>query len=233
MYKVERTHSSAQIVKGFEELEGKEVKVAGRLMSKRGQGKVLFSDIHDRDGKLQLFVKIDVVGEEALKEFKSLDLGDWIAATGTVFKTKTGEVSVKVTSFQLICKSLKPLPEKFHGLKDPDLRYRQREVDIITNPEVKTTFLKRAQIIKGIRNFLDNKGYIEVDTPILGSIAGGAAARPFITHHNTLDIDMYLRIATELHLKRCIVAGFEKFMKWEEYLEMKECQLDIIQSLHL
>lgn len=210
VYKVERTHSSAQIVKGFEELEGKEVKVAGRLMSKRGQGKVLFSDIHDRDGKLQLFVKIDAVGEEALKEFKSLDLGDWIAATGTVFKTKTGEVSVKVTSFQLICKSLKPLPEKFHGLKDPDLRYRQREVDIITNPEVKTTFLKRAQIIKGIRNFLDNKGYIEVDTPILGSIAGGAAARPFITHHNTLDIDMYLRIATELHLKRCIVAGFEK-----------------------
>ena len=210
VYKVERTHSSAQIVKGFEELEGKEVKVAGRLMSKRGQGKVLFSDIHDRDGKLQLFVKIDAVGEEALKEFKSLDLGDWIAATGTVFKTKTGEVSVKVTSFQLICKSLKPLPEKFHGLKDPDLRYRQREVDIITNPEVKDTFIKRSQIIKGIREFLDNRGFLEVETPMLATIAGGASARPFITHHNTLDLDMFLRIAPELYLKRCIVAGFEK-----------------------
>ena len=210
VYKVERTHSSAQIVKGFEELEGKEVKVAGRLMSKRGQGKVLFSDIHDRDGKLQLFVKIDAVGEEALKEFKSLDLGDWIAATGTVFKTKTGEVSVKVTSFQLICKSLKPLPEKFHGLKDPDLRYRQREVDIITNPEVKDTFIKRSQIISGIRAFLDSRGFLEVETPMLATIAGGASARPFITHHNTLDLDMFLRIAPELYLKRCIVAGFEK-----------------------
>lgn len=210
VYKVERTHSSLDIINNFETLENKEVKIAGRLMSKRGQGKVIFSDIHDRDGKIQLFIKLDNVGEEALKEYKTFDLGDWVAATGEVFKTKMGEVSIKVSSFQLICKSLKPLPEKFHGLKDPDIRYRQREVDIITNPEVKDTFLKRAKIIKAIRDFLDNRGFLEVETPILSPIAGGAAARPFVTHHNTLDIDMYLRIATELYLKRCIVAGFEK-----------------------
>ncbi|MPQ42154.1 lysine--tRNA ligase [Clostridium tarantellae] len=210
VYKIDKTHSSTDIINNFNELEGKEVKVAGRLMSKRGQGKVIFSDIQDRDGRIQLFIKIDNVGDEALKEYKTFDLGDWIAATGVVFKTQKGEISVKVTSFQLICKSLKPLPEKFHGLKDPDTRYRQREVDIITNPEVKETFLKRAKIIKAIREFLDNKGFLEVETPILSPIAGGAAARPFITHHNTLDIDMYLRIATELYLKRCIVAGFEK-----------------------
>ncbi|MDK0840649.1 lysine--tRNA ligase [Clostridium perfringens] len=210
VYKVERTHSSADVKDNFEELEGKEVKVAGRLMSKRGQGKVVFADLADLPGKIQLFIKIDNVGEEALKEFKTFDLGDWVAATGEVFKTKMGEVSVKVTSFELICKSLKPLPEKWHGLKDPDLRYRQREVDIITNPEVKDTFIKRSQIVKAIREFLDNRGFLEVDTPILSPIAGGAAARPFITHHNALDIDMYLRIATELYLKRLIVAGFEK-----------------------
>ena len=210
VYKVERTHSSADVKDNFEELEGKEVKVAGRLMSKRGQGKVVFADLADLPGKIQLFIKIDNVGEEALKVFKTFDLGDWVAATGEVFKTKMGEVSVKVTSFELICKSLKPLPEKWHGLKDPDLRYRQREVDIITNPEVKDTFIKRSQIIKAIREFLDNRGFLEVDTPILSPIAGGAAARPFITHHNALDIDMYLRIATELYLKRLIVAGFEK-----------------------
>ena len=210
VYKVERTHSSKQVKDNYDELEGKVVTVAGRIMSKRGQGKVVFSDIHDRDGKIQLFIKIDAVGEENLKEYKSFDLGDWVAATGEVFKTRTGEVTVKVTDFILTCKSLKPLPEKFHGLKDPDLRYRQREVDIITNPEVKDTFIKRSQIIKGIREFLDNKGFLEVDTPILSPIAGGAAAKPFITHHNALDIDMYLRIATELYLKRLIVAGFEK-----------------------
>ena len=210
VYKVNRTHSSQQVKDNFETLEGKEVTVAGRIMSKRGQGKVVFSDIHDRDGKIQLFIKIDEVGEEALKQYKTNDLGDWVTCTGEVFKTKTGEISVKAKTLELICKSLKPLPEKWHGLKDPDLRYRQREVDIITNPEVKTTFMKRSQIIKGIREFLDNRGFLEVETPMLATIAGGASARPFITHHNTLDLDMYLRIAPELYLKRCIVAGFER-----------------------
>ncbi|WP_027632584.1 lysine--tRNA ligase [Clostridium hydrogeniformans] len=210
VYKVERTHTSSKIKESYEDLEGKSVTIAGRLMSKRVQGKAGFADIHDRDGKMQLFVKIDNIGEEAHKAFKTLDLGDWIAVTGEVFKTKTGEISVLVKSYELICKSLKPLPEKWHGLKDPDLRYRQREVDIITNSEVKETFLKRINIIKAIREFLDNRGFLEVETPILSPIAGGAAARPFVTHHNALDIDMYLRIATELYLKRCIVAGFEK-----------------------
>ena len=210
VYKVDRTHTSEQVKSNFEDLEGKEVTVAGRIMSKRGQGKVVFSDVHDRDVKIQLFIKIDEVGEEQLKSYKTFDLGDMVEATGEVFKTRTEEISIKVKSFQLICKSLKPLPEKWHGLKDPDLRYRQREVDLITNPEVKDTFIKRSQIIRGIREFLDNRGFLEVETPILSPIAGGAAARPFITHHNTLDIDMYLRIATELYLKRLIVGGFEK-----------------------
>lgn len=210
VYKVERTHTSGEVRANYEQLEGKIVTIAGRIMSKRGQGKVVFSDIHDRDGKMQLFIKIDEVGEENLKEYKAYDLGDMVAATGEVFTTQRGEISVKVKEFQLVCKSLKPLPEKWHGLKDPDLRYRQREVDIITNPEVKETFIKRSQIIKGIREFLDQRGFLEVETPILGAVAGGAAARPFITHHNTLDMDMYLRIATELYLKRLIVAGFEK-----------------------
>ena len=210
VYKVERTHMSEEVKSNYDSLEGSIVTVAGRIMSKRGQGKVVFSDIHDRDGKIQLFIKIDEVGEEALKSYKTYDLGDWVAATGEVFKTKTGEVSVKVKSFELICKSLKPLPEKLHGLKDPDLRYRQREVDMISNPEVKQNFIKRAAILKGIREFLGNKGFIEVETPMLSPIAGGASARPFITHHNTLDIDMYLRIAPELYLKRAIVAGLEK-----------------------
>ncbi|WP_326511888.1 lysine--tRNA ligase [Clostridium intestinale] len=210
VYKVERTHTSVQVKDEFETLEGKTVTIAGRLMSKRGQGKVVFADIHDRDGKMQLFIKLDAVGEENLKEFKTYDLGDWIAAEGEVFRTKAGEISVKVNAFQLISKSLKPLPEKWHGLKDPDLRYRQRELDLITNQEVRETFIKRSKIVSGIREFLDQKGYLEVDTPMLQTSAGGAAARPFTTHHNTLDIDMYLRIATELHLKRCIVGGFEK-----------------------
>ena len=210
VYKVERTHTSGEIINNFEELDGKEVSIAGRIMSKRGQGKVIFSDIHDRDGKMQLFIKLDIVGEETLNAYKTYDLGDIVAVKGTVMKTQKGEITVKPTEITLVCKALKPLPEKWNGLKDPDIRYRQREVDIITNPEVKETFLKRAQIIKEIRNYLDERGFIEVETPILSPIAGGAAARPFITHHNTLDIDMYLRIATELYLKRCIVAGFEK-----------------------
>lgn len=210
VYKVERTHSTSQVKDGYDQLEGKSVTVAGRLMSKRVHGKAGFSDVHDREGKIQLYIKIDDVGEEKLKEFKSFDIGDIISVTGVVFKTRTGEISLHVTDFQLTAKSLKPLPEKWHGLKDPDLRYRQREVDLIMNPEVKDTFLKRNAIIRGIREFLDNRGFLEVETPILSPIAGGAAARPFITHHNALDIDMYLRIATELYLKRLIVGGFEK-----------------------
>ena len=210
VYKVNRTHTSEEVKANYDTLEGKEVTVAGRLMSKRGQGKVVFSDIHDKDGKIQLFLKIDKVGEENLKQYKTLDIGDWVSASGEVFTTKTGEVSVNVNTFELTCKSLKPLPEKWHGLKDPDLRYRQREVDIITNAEVKDTFIKRSKIISAMREFLDTKGFLEVETPILGAIAGGAAAKPFTTHHNTLDMDMYLRIAPELYLKRLIVAGFEK-----------------------
>ncbi|MDP4089927.1 MAG: lysine--tRNA ligase [Bacillota bacterium] len=210
VYKVNRTHTSKEVKDNYDELENKEVTVAGRLMSKRVQGKAGFSDIHDRDGKLQLYIKIDDVGEEKLKEYKTFDLGDWISVTGTVFKTRTGEISVHIKDFELISKSLKPLPEKWHGLKDPDLRYRQRELDLITNPEVKETFIKRTKIIRAVREFLDNRGFLEVETPILSPIAGGAAARPFTTHHNALDIDMYLRIATELYLKRCIVGGLEK-----------------------
>lgn len=210
VYKVNRSHTSKEVKDNYEELEGKDVTVPGRLMSKRVHGKAGFSDIHDRYGKIQLYIKIDDVGEEKLKEFKTFDIGDWVSITGTVFKTKTGEISLHIKDFELISKSLKPLPEKWHGLKDPDLRYRQREVDLIMNAEVRETFIKRTQIIRAIREFLDNRGYLEVETPILSPIAGGAAARPFITHHNALDINMYLRIATELYLKRCIVGGFEK-----------------------
>ncbi|MBE6069277.1 MAG: lysine--tRNA ligase [Clostridium lundense] len=210
VYKVERTHTSDEVKENYEELEGKEVTVAGRLMSKRVHGKAGFSDIHDRYGKLQLYIKINDVGEEKLKEYKTFDIGDWVSIKGTVFKTKTGEVSVHILDFQLIGKSLKPLPEKWHGLKDPDLRYRQRYVDLIINQDVRDTFMKRTAIMRSIREFLDNRGYLEVETPVLSPIAGGAAAKPFNTHHNALNIDMYLRIATELYLKRLIVGGFEK-----------------------
>jgi len=210
VYKVTRTHTSDKVKENFEELEGKDVTVAGRLMSKRVQGKAGFSDIHDRFGKMQLYIKIDDVGEEKIKEYKSFDIGDFVSITGMVFKTQTGEVSVHIKDFQLLAKSLKPLPEKWHGLKDPDLKYRQREVDLIMNQTVRETFLKRTAIVSGVRAFLDKRGYLEVETPILSPIAGGAAARPFTTHHNSLDINMYLRIATELYLKRLIVGGFEK-----------------------
>ncbi|GAA0181550.1 lysine--tRNA ligase [Clostridium sediminicola] len=210
VYKVERTHTSMEVKENFEELEDKEVKVAGRLMSKRVHGKAGFSDIHDRYGKIQLYIKLNVVGEEKLKEYKTFDIGDFVSITGKVFKTKTGEVTLQIQDFQLLTKSLKPLPEKFHGLKDPDLRYRQRYVDLIVNKDVKDVFLKRTAIIRYMREFLDNKEFIEVETPILSPIAGGAAAKPFTTHHNALDIDMYLRIATELYLKRLIVGGLEK-----------------------
>lgn len=210
VYKVNRTHTSKEVKEGYDTLEGQQVTIAGRLMSKRVHGKAGFSDVHDRYGKIQLYIKIDDVGEEKLKEYKTFDIGDFVSITGIVFKTKTGEISIHITDFELIAKSLKPLPEKWHGLKDTDLRYRQRYVDLIMNADVKDTFLKRTAIIRAIREFLDNKDYLEVETPVLSSIAGGAAAKPFITHHNALDIDMYLRIATELYLKRLIVGGFEK-----------------------
>jgi lysyl-tRNA synthetase class 2 len=208
--KYERTHTSKDIRDNFEEFEGKTIKTAGRLMSKRIHGKAGFSDIYDRYGKLQLYVRIDDVGEDKLKFFKSLDIGDIIGVTGFIFKTKTGEISVHVKDFILLTKSLRPLPEKWHGLKDPDLRYRQRYVDLIMNADVKETFMRRTKIIKAIRKFLDDRDYLEVETPILSTIASGAAARPFVTHSNALDIDLYLRIATELYLKRLIVGGFEK-----------------------
>lgn len=210
VYKVEVTHNSTEIKENHEALAGVKIKTAGRLMRKRVQGKAGFSDIHDREGKLQLYIKLDNVGEEKLKFFKTLDLGDWISVEGEVFITRTGEVSLQVSSFELIAKALKPLPDKWHGLQDADIRYRQREVDLIVNPEVREKMIKRTRIIREIRNYLDERGYLEVETPILSPIAGGAAARPFTTHHNALDIDMYLRIATELYLKRLIVGGFEK-----------------------
>jgi lysyl-tRNA synthetase class 2 len=210
VYKVNRTHTSKEIKENFEELENKTVTVAGRLMSKRVHGKAGFSDIQDRYGRIQLYIKINDVGEEKLKEFKSFDIGDLLSVTGMVFKTKTGEISVHIHDFELNTKSLKPLPEKWHGLKDMDLRYRQRYVDLIMNEDVRDTFLKRTQFIRHMREFLDSRDYLEVETPILSSIAGGAAAKPFVTHHNALNIDMFLRIATELYLKRLIVGGFEK-----------------------
>ena len=208
--KFNRTHTSKQIVENYEELEGKDVTVAGRLMAKRIMGKASFCHIQDGDGKIQSYVSINELGEESYKHFKEDDIGDIIGITGFVFKTKTGEISIHAKEVTLLSKSLRPLPEKFHGLKDTDLRYRQRYVDLIMNPEVKDTFLKRIQILQEVKNILNEKGYLEVETPILNTIAGGAAARPFITHHNTLDMDMYLRIANELYLKRLIVGGFDK-----------------------
>ena len=193
-----------------EESQPEAVSIAGRLMSKRGQGKVAFCDLQDHTGRIQLYIKKDLVGEETYTEFKKYDIGDIIGIEGTVFKTHMGEISIKVSNIELLTKSLRPLPEKWHGLKDVDLRYRQRYVDLIVNPEVKETFLKRTKILREIKNYLDNLGYLEVDTPILNVIAGGASARPFVTHHNTLDMPMYLRIANELYLKRLIVGGFDK-----------------------
>ncbi len=198
------------INENYEKYEGKTVAVAGRMMSKRIMGKASFAHISDRSGKVQIYIGINVVGDDSYKEFAKWDLGDIIGVKGEVFKTRTGEITVKAHEMILLSKSLRPLPEKWHGLKDTDMRYRQRYLDLIVNPDVKDTFEKRSAVIRSIRRFLDDKGYLEVETPVLHSIAGGAAARPFITHHNTLDIDMYLRIALELHLKRLIVGGFDR-----------------------
>ena len=206
-----RDISAQEIRDRFSELENKDVCIAGRIMSWRDMGKASFMDIYDRSGRIQVYMKIDQVGEDSYTELKThWDVGDIISVKGYVFKTRRGEISVHAKEIRLLSKSLRPLPEKFHGLKDTDLRYRQRYLDLIVNPEVKETFIRRSRIIKTIRDMLDGMGYIEVETPVLSTIPGGATARPFITHHNTLDIDMYLRIATELHLKRLIVGGMER-----------------------
>ena len=208
--KFNRTNTAGEIKANYEKFEQKDVTVAGRIIAKRIMGKASFCTIQDCDEKIQSYVSINDLGEESYKAFKTFDIGDIIGITGFVFKTRTEEISVHAKEVTLLSKSLRPLPEKFHGLKDVDLRYRQRYVDLIMNPEVKETFIKRTQIINEIRNILNEKGYLEVETPILNTISGGATARPFITHHNTLDIDMYLRIATELNLKRLIVGGYDK-----------------------
>ncbi len=205
-----RDTENREIVERFEELENKDVCIAGRIMTLRDMGKARFLDLHDRTGKMQVYIKINDVGEEAFQNMDLWDIGDMLCVKGFVFRTRRGEISVHAKEMELISKSLLPLPDKYHGLRDTDTRYRQRYVDLIVNPEVKDTFTKRSAIIRTIRKFLDDRGYIEVETPILNLIPGGAAARPFITHHNTLDLDMYLRIAPELYLKRLIVGGLEK-----------------------
>ena len=202
--------TSQQIKDNFDAMEGKPVKVAGRLMSKRGMGKVSFCDLQDRDGRIQLYARQDEMDEAVYKKFKKFDIGDIVGVEGEAFRTQRGEMSVRAHNITLLSKSLLPLPEKFHGLQDKELRFRQRYVDLMVNPEVKKNFVIRSQFIKFMRNYLDNMGYMEVETPVLNTIAGGAAARPFITHHNTLDIDMYMRIATELPLKRLIVGGMDR-----------------------
>ena len=201
---------TTDIVEKFDEYEGKTVKIAGRLMSRRDMGKANFIDVLDGKGRIQCYIRINDVGEEVFEQYKKWDIGDIIGLSGMVFRTRRGEISVHVYEIELLAKSLLPLPEKFHGLKDQETRYRQRYVDLIVNPEVKDTFYKRSQILKEIRNYLDSMGFLEVDTPILVPLEIGASARPFVTHHNTLDIDMYLRIETELYLKRLIVGGMHR-----------------------
>ena len=203
-------NDSANIKENFDALEGQPVSIAGRLMSKRGMGKVSFCDLQDKSGRIQLYARKDEMDEEEYNRFKKYDIGDIVGVQGEVFRTQRGEMSVRVQKVTLLSKSLLPLPEKFHGLTNTELRYRQRYVDLIVNPEVKRNFIIRSQFIKYVRDFMDARGFMEVETPVLNTISGGATARPFITHHNTLDIDMYMRIATELPLKRLIVGGMER-----------------------
>lgn len=205
-----KTHQSTDILSDFDSLEGQEVVIAGRIMSIRHHGKASFINIQDENGRIQVYVREDAIGKEEYEDFVTYDVGDIVGITGTVFRTQKGEISVKAKEVLLMTKSLQILPEKYHGLKDQDLRYRQRYVDLIVNPEVKQSFIQRSKAIKALKEYLDSRGFLEVDTPILDTIAGGASARPFITHHNTLDIDMYMRIANELFLKRLIVGGFER-----------------------
>ncbi|NPV72935.1 MAG: lysine--tRNA ligase [Pelotomaculum sp.] len=206
----ERTHTARYILDNFVEMENRPVVIAGRIMSRRGMGKATFAHIQDGTGQIQIYVRLNDVGPESYELFGRLDIGDIIGVQGSVFKTRMGEITVAAESFKILSKSLRPLPEKWHGLRDVELRYRQRYVDLIVNPEVKEVFETRSKIIRACRNFLDGKGFLEVETPMMQVIPGGAAARPFITHHNALDMDLYLRIAPELYLKRLLVGGFEK-----------------------
>lgn len=208
-----RSHMSMEIIENFSELEGQAVSIAGRIMSKRDQGKVIFIHVQDMDGRIQLYIRMDEVGEDKFEMITTFDIGDIVGVNGIVFRTKRGEISIKAEKITLLSKSLRPLPEKFHGLTNVDTRYRQRYLDLIMNSEVKQTFVLRNKIIRAMREYLENKGFLEVETPTLITIPGGAAARPFITHHNTLDLDLYLRIALELPLKRLIVGGFEKIFE--------------------
>ena len=205
-----RTHKAANIIDEFDQLEGQEVRIAGRMMSKRDQGKVIFAHIQDFSGRVQIYIKMDDIGAPNFELISKFDVGDIIGVQGTVFRTKRGEISVHAQVVQLLSKAMRPLPEKFHGLTNVEARYRQRYVDLIVNPDVREVFITRSKIIRAMREFLDDREFLEVETPTLHAVAGGAAARPFTTHHNTLDIDLYLRIALELPLKRLIVGGFEK-----------------------